>query len=83
MTDEPALDLVPAKVLGIEALMPGGTIEGKSTAMAPDTPEEVLAGIEGMLMQSTKHDYPDATDYRSLGWVDTYVPVEGVDADGG
>ena len=67
------MELVPAMVLGIEAVMPDGTIEAKSTAVLPDTTQGELDALERMLMQGVKHDFPDATEYRSLGWTETLV----------
>lgn len=67
--------LVPAKVLLVEATMPDETIEGVSTTMALDTPEHVLLALEQGLLQKVRHDFPGASEYRSVGWRDTQVLV--------
>lgn len=67
------MEMIPAKVLGIEAVMPDGTIEGKSTALPPDASDAWLTDAEQGLMVGVRHDFPTATEYRSTGWVDTFV----------
>lgn len=67
--------LVPVKFLAVEATMPDGTVNGKSTVMAADTPGHVLAAIERGLLREVEHDFPGADVYPSAGWQDTQVPM--------
>lgn len=63
------------KVYAVEALLADGQpAGGKTLTISPDAPEEVSRVAEEMCMQAVQHEFPDAAEYRPLGWRVGFLP---------
>jgi len=62
------------KVYAVEAVLADGQIAGgKTLTMSPDAPEEVLKVAEGMCLTAAQRAFPEAAEYRPLGWRDGFL----------